>query len=396
MSIALESSAGVATRREKGPRRVLLVTQVAGGGTGRHFLDLAHGLTARGVEVVGIHAPHRLDHHFREQLAAPATPPMHGLPMRRAVHPLDLADLWQMIRAIRRLGPFDLVHGHSSKGGALGRLAARTLGIPSVYTPHAIVTLDPTLPAWQRAFYGRVERWLARQTGAIIAVSEDEAQHIRSLGIRPDKVHVVPNGVDRPQLPDRSEVRQRLGLQPDDVVIGFVGRLSSQKAPDVLLEACAAVFRRHANARLVMIGSGPLAADTKRRVQSLGLAPRVQLLGDAVAMDIMPAFDVFCLSSRYEGMPYVLLEALVTGLPIVSTRVGGAATCVEHNRNGLLVRSENAASLADALTLLVGDRQLRQRFAAASEQMAGRLTTQKMLDRTLDVYQTVLCRRSMR
>jgi glycosyltransferase involved in cell wall biosynthesis len=395
MSIAIESLAPASAPQHQPPLRVLLVTQVSGGGTGRHFLDLAQGLTARGVEVVGIQSPRQLDQHFREQLAARWTPPMHGLPMRRAVHPLDAADLWRMIRMIRRLGPFDLVHGHSSKGGALARLAASAIGIPSIYTPHAIVTLDPTLPAWRRRCYAWVERRLARRTGAIIAVSEDEARHIRLLGINARTVHVVPNGIDRPCFPGREHVRAQLGLGADDVVIGFVGRLSPQKAPDVLLEACAALFARGTKARLVMVGSGPLEAETRQRAAALGLGSRVMLLGDVVATDVMPAFDVFCLSSRYEGMPYVLLEALAAGLPIVSTRVGGAAMCVEHGRNGLLVALDDAAALSAALATLADDRQLRQSFAAASRQIAAGLTTQQMVDRTLAVYNAVLTRRAI-
>jgi glycosyltransferase involved in cell wall biosynthesis len=390
MSLALEHTAPAARSTGGRPLRVLLVTQVSGGGVARHFVDLAEGLTARGVQVVGIYAPHKLDAHFRERFAAGGMPPMHGLAMRRAVHPLDTADLWRLTRLIRRLGPFDLVHGHSSKGGALGRLAARALGLPSVYTPHAIVTLDPTLSPLRRMFYGRIERWLARRTETLIAVSDDEARHIESLGIDAEKVQVVPNGIEPPDFPRRDEIRSRLGISPTEVVVGFVGRLSAQKAPDGLLDAFAAAAGERPQARLVMVGSGPLHGEMTRRIAALGLASRVTLLGDVVATTYMPAFDVFCLSSRYEGMPYVYLEALSAGLPIVSTRVGGATMCVEHDRNGLLVPPDNAAALAAALASVIDDRILRRRFAAASRQMAERFTADRMIDRTLAVYSSIL------
>jgi len=390
MSVAIDQVVPAVHWATERPLRVLLVTQVFGGGAARHFFDLAQGLTARGVQVVGIYSPHHLEANFRDRLNDPGMPPMHGLRMRRSVHPLDSTDLWKLMRLIRRLGPFDVVHGHSSKGGALARMAARPLGIRSVYTPHAMITLDPTLSAWQRLLYGRIERWLSRHTAAIIAVSEDEASHVRSLGIAPHKIQVVPNGIDRPNFSNREQVRSQLGIAPDDSVIGFVGRLRTQKAPEVLLDAFATALGRRPNVHLLMVGGGPLQTDLGRRIEALGLASQVKLLGDVVATRFMPAFDIFCLSSRYEAMPYVYLEALSAGLPIVSTRVGGATMCVEPDRNGLLVPPGDTPSLAAALTSLVDDRQLRQRFAAASQQLAGRFTAQQMIDRTLGVYTSVL------
>jgi len=186
-----------------------------------------------------------------------------------------------------------------------------------------------------------LSKWLARRTAAVIAVSDDEAIHAHGLGIDPHKVHVVPNGIENLQLRPRPEVRSRLGLSPDDFVIGFVGRLAPQKAPDIMLDAFAAVCRKQPAARLVMIGSGPLDEETRRHIERIGLNTRVKMLGDVAAVPLMPAFDVFCLSSRYEGMPYVLLEALAVGLPIVGTRVGGTTMCVEDGWNGLIVSPDS-------------------------------------------------------
>lgn len=372
------------------PLRVLLVTQASGGGVGRHFLDLAEALSAEGVQVTGIYAPRKLDTLFRTRLAEDDLPPMHEINMRRAIHPMDAADLWRLLAVIRRLGPFDLIHGHSSKGGALARLAARRLGVPSVYTSHAIVTLDPTLPEWKRQIYARIERWLAKRTGAIIAVSHDEADHICELGIDAQRVHTVPNGVPAIDFPSREAARSRLGISPNQVVIGFVGRLSTQKAPEILLDAFALAFKHRTDVRLVMVGNGPLDALVEEHVRKLDLSSSVSLLGDVVATDVMPAFDVFCLPSRYEGMPYVYLEALAAGLPIVSTRVGGATMCVEPGENGFIVPPEDVASLSTALVQLVDDAPQRRRFAEASTRMSQRFSVQEMVNQTLRVYEQVL------
>jgi glycosyltransferase involved in cell wall biosynthesis len=370
--------------------RVCLLAEAAGAGVGRHFFDLAEGLAALGVEVVGIYSPRRLDTACRERLASGRLPPMHALPMRRAVHPGDALDLVRLVRLLRKLGPFDLLHAHSSKGGALGRLAARHLGIPSVYTPHAFVTLDPTLPRWKRAMYGQVERRLARFGSAVIAVSREEVEHAKALAIDPGKIHVVANGIAPPAFPPRDEVRARLGISAQELVVGFVGRFSSQKAPEVMLDAFATVLRQRPDARLVMVGSGPLEEEVRRRIDQNGLGSKVKLLGDVVATTVMPAFDLFCLSSRYEGMPYVLVEALAAGLPIVSTQVGGANLCVEPEQNGLIVPPDDPGALAAGIASILSDPQRRRRFATASSAIATRFTADRMVAETLEVYQRVL------
>jgi glycosyltransferase involved in cell wall biosynthesis len=390
MSTVAETNLPTPKLATKKPLRVLLLTQASGAGVGRHFFDLAEGLTARGVDVVGIYSPRKLDTACRLRLSSGRLPEMHAFPMRRAVHPMDAADLWRLGRLIRKLGSFDVIHGHSSKGGALARLAARNLGVPSVYTPNAFVTLDQALPRWQRTFYGQLERWMAWHTAAIIAVSNDEAEHARLLGIDSSKVHVVPNGVDRPDFPPRYEVRSRLGIAPHEFVVGFIGRLAGQKAPEVMLDAYAAAFGANDKVRLVMVGSGPLEADVRRQVDRLGLASRVTLLGDVVGTDVMPAFDTFCLSSRYEGLPYVIVEALACGLPIVSTRVGGVSMCIDPGRNGLIVPPDDAPALAAALTSLAADPQMRERFASHSEQLASSFTASQMVDKTMNVYRQVI------
>lgn len=377
-------------------RRVLLLTQASGGGVGRHFLDLTEGLCERGVEAVGIYSPRKLDTACRLRLERDGLPAMHAFPMRRGLHPLDLADLRRLERLVRTLGPFDLIHGHSSKGGALARLLGRRCRIPVVYTPNSFVTQDQAVPAWQRSIYGLIERWLGRHTAALIAVSQDEAEHAYGLGVDPAKVHVVPNGIDMPAFPPAAEVRARLGIAPADLVFGFVGRLAPQKAPEIMLQAFAQTLPKVPSARLIMVGSGPQGDEVRARVEQLGLGSRVILLGDVVATTVMPAFDVFCLSSRYEGMPYVLIEALAAGLPILSTRVGGAAMCVESQVNGLLVPVEDTAALAGAMTTVALDGDLRHRFAAASRSFSRRFTAQQMVESTMRVYDQVLAKRGQR
>jgi glycosyltransferase involved in cell wall biosynthesis len=389
-AVAVEHERTVRATTLRLPRRVCLVTESAGGGVGRHFLDLASALAGRGIDVTAIYSPGRCDSAFRDHRVSADGVQFIELPMRRAVHLLDALDVAQLIRTIRAAGSFDLIHAHSSKAGALARLAARWLSIPIVYTPHAFVTLDPALGKLKRQFYGRIEHSLARRTSAIIAVSADEAAHARELGIDRAKIHVVHNGIPPLELPPREAVRARLGLSPEDFVIGFVGRLVPQKAPDMLAEAFSSVARQHPESKLVLIGSGPLEASIRQQIKALQQGPRVLLLGDTIAPSLLPAFDVFCLPSRYEGMPYVLLEALAAGLPIVATRVGGATTCVAEGENGFIVEPGNASLLARPLLELARDASLRNRLALGSRHRAARFSATQMVENTLEVYRRVL------
>jgi glycosyltransferase involved in cell wall biosynthesis len=267
-------------------------------------------------------------------------------------------------------------------------LAARHLRIPSLYTPHALVTLDPTLPRWKRALYGRIERRLAAHSQGLIAVSRDEAEHAESLGIDPRKIHIIPNGIEPIVLSPPDEGRRRLGARDDELLIGFVGRLVPQKAPDLLLEAFATLPAR-LHAKLVLVGDGPLAGELHRKASALGIASQVHFAGDVPASLMMPAFDLFCLSSRYEGMPYVLLEALSAGLPIVTTGVGGVTLCVEPDKNGLIVPPSNCSDLSAALMRVLDDAALRQRFATASTLLSSRFTLKSMITQTLACYHRV-------
>jgi glycosyltransferase involved in cell wall biosynthesis len=377
-------------------QRVCLVTEAAGAGVGRHFLDLASGLAQRDIEVVAIYSPGRCDASFRQRQQKVSGVRFVELPMRRAIHPLDAADLLQLTRCIHRHGPFDVFHCHSSKAGALGRVAAALLRTPSVYTPHALVTLDPTLSPLKRRVYAGIERWLSHRSEAIIAVSPDEAEHAASLGIKRQKVHVVLNGIESISFPSREVARRQLDLQPNDFCIGFVGRLTAQKAPELLVAALAELKQKNSSAVAVFVGSGPLENLVRAQIEQLDLAQNVRLLGDTIATNVMPAFDAFCLPSRYEGLPYVLLEALAAGLPIVARRVGGVQACVEHGANGFVVENNSPSDLATAISYLADNPTLRCQFASRSTAKATAFSADRMVEETVSVYESVVTCKSGR
>ncbi|HEX5109093.1 MAG TPA: glycosyltransferase, partial [Vicinamibacterales bacterium] len=151
------------------------------------------------------------------------------------------------------------------------------------------------------------------------------------------------------------------------------------------VDAFARLAPRHPDAVLAIAGDGPLEAEAREAERAHGLGGRIVWLGFRRPVDVMPAFDVFALPSRYEGLPYVLLEAVAAGLPIVATPVGGTETVIDREGNGIITAA-TPEDFAAGLGRLLGDRALRDRMAAAAREKAGQFTIPHMVDRTLGVY----------
>lgn len=382
--LALASRLARAASRDRA--HVLMTLETGGGGSARHVLDLAAGLIARGVCVTLIYSGRRAERWFEERVLK-----LKGLQAARVdiARELGIGDLSAALairRHLTRFGPFDLVHGHSSKGGALARLAAIGLDVPRVYTPHAFVTLNPTLGGLHRAAYATAERVLGRAAEAVICVSEEEHAHALTLGLPAERLHLVPNGIRRLPEANRAEARRELMLGKEDVCIGFVGRLSPQKAVHRLVEAFARVRRAVPLCRLALVGAGPEEPALRALAARLGVADGIVWMGMGDGPSLMAGFDVFALSSLYEGFPYVLLEAAHRRLPIVTMQTGGAASVVHDGVNGFLVPQSEPQRYAECLTRLAQDPLQRLRMSAATVAAAHAMTADQMVERTLDVY----------
>ncbi|MCZ7643854.1 MAG: glycosyltransferase family 4 protein [Planctomycetota bacterium] len=278
-------------------------------------------------------------------------------------------------RALRERAP-DIVHTHSAKAGFLGRLAASACGVRRiVHTPHVFPFL------WTRgitsSFYLALERYAAAKCHALVCVGDGQKDAALARGLAPaEKLVVIRNGVALPPAPDaarRLAERARLGLPADAPAVGMVARLAPQKGVGAFLEAAKLVLKRRPEALFVLLGDGPLEAEVRARAAALGLdRQRMRILGhveDAEAR--YPAFDALALSSLYEGLPYVLLEALAWGVPVVATDVLGSRDVIAHEETGLLARSGEPADLAAQLERLLGDATLRARLGEAGRRRVG-------------------------
>jgi glycosyltransferase involved in cell wall biosynthesis len=365
-----------------------MIVESAAGGTGRHVLDLCEGLIARGCDVHVIYSTSRVDRMFTERLATVSGLITASMWITTSIQPSDLAAVLAIRRYMKAHGPFDVVHGHSSKGGALARLAALAAGARSYYTLHGFIIMDPGLALWKRSFYLIIEILLSLFTSKVIAVSPEEGRAAIKLGLGRSRVAVVPNGIGALALKPRKSARQELGVADDEVVVGFVGRLVEQKAPDVLLRAFAEAAREVPNAKLVlaMVGSGPLEAFLRDLATRLGVGDRVLWLGERDARGLLNAFDLFALSSRKEGLPYVVIEAMAAGLPDVATTTAGVEILVEPGVSGTVLPPDDPTAFAKAIADLARSQERRASFGRAARSRSARFSIDAMVEGTLAVY----------
>lgn len=283
----------------------------------------------------------------------------------REIRPLrDVDTLWRLVAVMRRLKPH-VVHTHTAKAGAVGRAAAILAGVPIVvHTYHGHVLRGYFSPA-RTAAYRAIERGLARRTDRLLAVTTRVKDELIALGVgMPAQYRAVPLGFDLAPLlaaeRRRGELREELGVG-DAPLVGIVARLVPIKAHEVFLAAAARVHREVPSARFLIVGDGELRATLERRSIELGLGDAVRFLGWRADIDRLYAdIDVVALTSRNEGSPVALIEAMAAGVPVVSTEVGGVADVVEHGVTGLLAPMDDAAAVANHVLTLLAAPEMRR------------------------------------
>ncbi|WP_411035273.1 glycosyltransferase [Shinella sp. BYT-45] len=378
---------------DRSPRqmRLMEVLEPSGGGSGRHFIDLCRGMQARGHIVHAVYSPVRADGRFVEELRALGLAGLHVVAMARAPRPSDFAAWWALRAVMRRAGPFDIIHAHSSKAGALSRIRLPGRHVPRVYTPHAFRTMDPGLGIVGRKVYGSIEKLLARAfTDRLICVSADEYAHARALGMPRDRLTIVVNGVDTPPSGSRDGVRGALGLPASALLFGFVGRLSHQKAPERLVAGFNLVADQVPHAHLLMIGAGEMEGAVRRQIDASRHASRMHLTSDFSGPQAMAAIDVLVMPSRYEAMSYAMLEAAAAGKPLILSDVGGVSTVLKDGENGVLVRNDDAPDHLAAAMLRLCDPERFARHAAAARARSHDYSLDRMIGETEAIYRMLV------
>ncbi len=322
-----------------------------------------------------------------ESLTRGGVPWLEIRELRRPVSPLaDCRALLRLRQAIRQQRP-DLVHTHSSKGGFLGRLAARAEGVRRiVHTPHGHV-FHGYYSAVLTCSFALLERIAAPWTDRIITLSDEEAKdHLRRGIGRPGQFVTIPSGVELGPVVSAAPTR----LVPDGPVVGAVARLVPVKGLHHLIDSAPIVLRHCPHARFLLVGEGEMRPALEARVRARGLQERILFTGfrEDVA-SVIAGMDLVVLPSINEGMGRVLVMAMALGKPIVATRVGGVAELLGDGEAGLLVPPRDPAALADAITALLRDSQHARTLGEAGCRRAPRYSADAMLTALAKLYREV-------
>lgn len=378
------------------PARQLRVAQVV-----TKFIAGAGGITLRGALALD---PDRFETTIfageggalidrAEEGGLAVVPLRHMAPQRRIVPWADVHGLRELSSHLAA-GDFDLIHTHSSRAGALGRIAARRVGVPAVVHSFHGFPFHEFQSRATRAALIAIERRLGRLTdyfvtdGTMVA-----AEAIRLRIALPERIRAIASPIDDiPPLSesDREEARRILGIPVGPKVVGTVARLSSQKSPLDMVRAIDSLQR--SDVYMVWVGDGDLRARTQRLIDQKRLTDRFLLLGDRTDVSrLLPAFDVFAMSSLYEGLPCAVVEAMSCGVPVVATAVNSVPEIVVSGKTGLLARPGDPASLSRAVAYLLDHPVEAMRMAEAARAHIGNRFKPDALGRDLtEVYESAL------
>jgi glycosyltransferase involved in cell wall biosynthesis len=321
----------------------------------------------------------------------------HQIPsLVRELHPWsDLRALLALAWLLRRLKP-SIVHTHSSKAGIVGRLAARLAGVPVIiHSIHGFGFTRYQSPPVQRALIA-LECLAARITTRFFAVSEANRRLGVALGLfAEDRCSVVRSGVDLAAIRntgvDTTAKKRELGLEPGRPVVGMVAPMKPQKAPLDFVRVAARVAAKQPDAQFLFVGDGELRDAMEAEIARLDLAKSFRLAGwrrDVPAL--MRCLDVFVLTSLWEGLPRVYLEALASGVPVVGTRVDGVPEVVRDGVNGYLLAPEDVQGLAERVLALLANPTLAADMGKRGESLPPEFDIHDMVRRQEEEYERLL------
>lgn len=379
--------------------KLLLILEATAGGTRRYITQVLTHLDLSRFDPVLFCAVKR-DPVFLHDIELISKRGIKVLifPMKREISPIsDLWSIFKMTKAIKREKP-DIVHTHSSKAGIIGRTAARLAGVAKIaHTPH-VFPFEMNIGEFKRKFYLFLERVVSKWTTLLIAVSNAEKNTAMEYGLfSAENAAVNANGID-PDLwrPEDSNIRKNMRDQagiPDDVfVAGMVGRFMPQKGHRILLDAAEILLKRRKDIRFALVGDGVL----KNEIRNFAISNKIQ--GNFHFFDQTDSiksyyamFDCLVLPSLWEGCPFTAMEAMVMGVPVIASSVGGTCEIIEDRISGLLIPPADADSLAAAIEKLCEDRRLRESLGEKGrQQILGKFLLSDSIRRLEEIYQRML------
>lgn len=366
--------------------KTVLLCRVDGnfGGVERHILTLSKRLVTSGYRPVVVPIA---NHGELERQAIDAGIDLRFLPMPSRLHGLSAA---RRLNEIIKEENASLIHTFGIRSNLVAYLARKRQRIPWAARVPNITATD-----YENRWIGRLSHAfnnsLLRQADAVQVISPQLNQYYQSLFIRPKYIVEIPNGIDvdrfKPDI-NRMEARSILGLPLDRLYIGSTGRLATVKGFDLLLSAFAMLQTCHPDSHLLIAGDGPEHETLRRQALNLGIDDQVMFSG--YQEDVRPllwALDVYVCSSRSEGVPHSILEAMAAGVPIVSTRVGAIESVLRHNEEAVLVDEVAPEAIASAIgRILSAPEESRGFSSAALKRVERKFSEEKMTTKIIALY----------
>lgn len=322
-------------------KKVMLIAEAMLGGIRQHVFDIARGLDKKEFEVYLIYSDNRADDKFFEEIdeVGKNVKLIKCNEMERSIGLHDMKAYKKVKQYIKEIKP-DIVHCHSSKAGIVGRLAAKNCKVPLIlYTPNAYAFQSPDLSDIKKKIYIYAERYLSRKACSMtINVSKGEMNKALEYKLDvPEKFTLIYNGIPEIDLPDKEELKEKIGLKMNVKYVGFTGRCAKQKDPMTFLEIAKQVISRRDDTEFIYIGDGELQEQMQDWIINNNLTDKIHMLGFRNdSAEIVGVFDVYLSTALYEGLPYSMIEAMRAGVPIIATDCIGNNELVFEGINGHL------------------------------------------------------------
>ncbi len=294
------------------------------------------------------------------------------------------------LRMLEQSSKADVIHAHGYKADVYAWMALRGRA-PLVSTCHTWYDNDIAV-----RIYGAIDRRILRSFVGVVAVSEQVRKRLSDAGVRPERTHLIRNGIDINTFAAAASIRVEHRESNAPLRIGLVGRLSREKGVDLYTRAAAEVLRRFPATQFLVAGDGPDRAQLEALRAELNLQNSVTLLGRTEDMlGFYSSIDVLVSASREEGLPIALLEGMASGLPVVATRVGAIPQLIRDGETGALVNAGDTDALATAICALIQNPELRDRLGrAAQDHVRRNFSAERMCADYLELYRNVLAQRS--
>lgn len=382
-------------------RIVHVITRLIVGGAQENTLISCEGQHARGHEVTLVTGPALgPEGSLMERARKGGYRVVELDAMRRAIRPRDWGVYRALVKLLREMKP-DVVHTHSSKAGIIGRWAARRAGAPVIiHTIHGL-SFTASTSKLVNGIYKALERRAARLSTRIICVADAMRDQSLAAGIgRPEQYVTVYSGMETAAFLNppvgREESRRRLGIEPEQVVVGTIARLFHLKGHEDLLEIAPRLCAEHPGLRFLWVGDGLLRGEFEQRISELGLGGRFILTGlvpPGRIPELTAAMDILVHPSRREGLARALAQGQLAGHPVVTYDIDGNREGLIDRRTGFVVPPFDAGKLSEALTVLVNDSELRENMGRAGREFAlRRFDADVMVDAIERVYERELQR----